>query len=526
MKWNESIWPAFIVTLFFFVEYSLASIIPQKDNSAPGTLHITLQSVNTNVPPNSRSLEHQILQKRAGGTIAVELENMFTYYNVEIELGTPGQKFNMLVDTGSSDLWAIGKGNPYCAQDASQLNSESKYINCTKSGTFDYSASSTFLKNNSDFYVSYSDATMAKGDWAMDTLKIQGMTIPNTSFGLGLQANSTTGILGIGFPSNEATTKLQTPYTYSNLPLRLAEEGIINIPAYSLWLNYLQAKQGSLLFGGVDHAKYSGELVTVPILEAPNQPTATLISLTSLKFTYGDSSEQILYQSYKALLDSGTSLSYFPQVAATKILDAFNASYNQELGYYIQSCNLQGSLDFSFNGANISVPFDSLLLPITSSQGIARFVNGDPVCAIGIIPSSFSYVLLGATFLRSAYVVIDLENKEVALAQVVTNSTDSNIEAIISTIPSATKAKAYSSTKSVNSQTPVVVLPPASRTITTITTAANGTVVTHTYTSIVATTTSPTSPVQVGSGAAILKIPTGMKLAVHLVVLFVALVLT
>lgn len=433
----------------------------------PGTLQLAFKGKRANAHPNPGSYDSQVfelnkrnkhssLTKRTDEVLELPLENLYTYYNVEIELGTPAQNFNLLVDTGSSDLWVIEQSNPYCAEYAYQVES-GEFVNCTTSGTFNSTASETFNKNSSDFFIKYGDGTVAEGDWATDIVSFQNATIKDMSFGLGTKTNSTIGVLGIGYTANEASQSLSNSFTYANLPIRLTQEGVINMPAYSLWLNDLTSTDGSLLFGGVDHAKYSGSLQKVPILKSTTgaaKPEAFLIAFTSLNYNASGETEEMLDKTYEALLDSGTSLSYFPVAVATNLLNAFDATYNSGLGYYIQSCNLQGSLDYSFSGATVSVPFSSLLLPVRNNKGtLARFTNGDPVCAIGILPASYPFALLGDTFLRSAYVVYDLENDEIALAQGNMNVNDTDIEVISNSIPSATKASAYSSTSGITLQT-------------------------------------------------------------------------
>jgi hypothetical protein len=70
--------------------------------------------------------------------------------------------------------------------------------------------------------------------------------------------------------------------------------------------------------------------------------------------------------------------------------------------------------------------------------------NGDPACIFGIGPASVldnGPLLLGDTFLRSAYVVYDLANYRIGLAQTKFNSTDSNVApfpSLNASIPSAT----------------------------------------------------------------------------------------
>lgn len=409
--------------------------------------------------PRNNHFKRNLAKRDNDGTVSLALDNMFTYYNVSIEVGTPPQKMNVLVDTGSSDLWVIDKNNKYCASSQSQLSSSSNYIDCSQSGVFDHSASSTFHKNNSDFFIKYGDGTVAEGDWATDTLAISGVTIKNMSFGLGTSTNSSVSILGIGYALGEASAALDNnPYTYLNFPLRLVQQGAISIPAYSLYLNDIYAKTGSVLFGGVDHAKYQGTLAKVPILPTSKDsstPVAFMVALDSLVFNYQSSSSKVsssetLSQPIYALLDSGTSMTYLPNsLARSVIVDQFEGVYVSQLGYYVQSCNIQGNLTYDFSGAKISVPFSNVLFPLQRKDGQPLTTSkGQPICAIGILPFESPFALLGDTFLRNAYVVYDLQNNEIALAQALPNATDSNIEKIVSSIPSATRAPLYSSTVS------------------------------------------------------------------------------
>lgn len=380
----------------------------------------------------------------------VPLLNQFTYYNIEIELGTPPQKFDIVIDTGSSDLWVIGKDNPYCSTNPSQLSSGA-YFDCRQSGIFDQEASSTYHRNNSLFMIKYGDGTVAEGDWGTDTLKIQDVVIENMSFGLGSLTNSTIGVFGVGYPENEATLSIKkNPYMYENLPVKLVNQGTINTPAYSLWLNDINAKSGNILFGGVDHAKYYGKLEVVPILPSGRfrKPSAFFVALDGVTLSSGNYESQVLNNGpVEALLDSGTSLTHLPRSIAEELLiNQFEAQYSQTLGYFVQRCDLDGTLSYNFSGAIIDVPFTNFLFPIMGRSGNAVSDEGDPLCAIGIMPFDNQFALLGDTFLRNAYVVYDMKNNELGLAQAKINATDSNIEAIKSTIPSAIPAPLYSAT--------------------------------------------------------------------------------
>ena len=109
---------------------------------------------------------------------------------------------------------------------------------------------------------------------------------------------------------------------------------------------------------------------------------------------------------------------------------------SQELGAVVVPCSLankNGSLHYGFGGVGgpvIAVDVSQLVLPLTLPNGrVPEYQNGAAACQLGIQAAGNLPVLFGDTFLRSAYVVYDLDNNRIALAQTDFNSTDSNVVA-------------------------------------------------------------------------------------------------
>ena len=96
-------------------------------------------------------------------------------------------------------------------------------------------------------------------------------------------------------------------------------------------------------------------------------------------------------------------------------------------------------MTYNLNGiSNWNVPLSELLYPLQGANGL---------CVIGITPTDDpGNLILADTFSRSAYVVYDLENYQVGLAQA-SYSGQSNIEPIDGTIPNATPAPSYHATQ-------------------------------------------------------------------------------
>ena len=92
-------------------------------------------------------------------------------------------------------------------------------------------------------------------------------------------------------------------------------------------------------------------------------------------------------------------------------------------------------LVFDFGGFHIKSKLQNFLIKASSN-----------FCALGLVPQSSSRAILGDNFLTAAYVVYDLENLEVSMAQANYDGGSEDIEVISSTIPGAVKAPGYSST--------------------------------------------------------------------------------
>ncbi|KAF2640856.1 acid protease [Massarina eburnea CBS 473.64] len=397
---------------------------------------VALDIQRRNVP---NPIAHDQLRRRAK-TVQQTLDNLETLYFANASLGTPEQTLRLHIDTGSSDLWTNAKNSRLCSSRGSP---------CVDSGTYSANDSSTYKFVNSAFNISYVDGSGASGDYATDTFKFGGQTTDDLQFGIGYTSSSPEGILGIGYTVNEVAVNRAGLDPYPNLPQKLADDGTINTNAYSLWLNDLDASTGSILFGGVDTAKFNGTLGKLPIIQESGQYAEFIIALTGMGQD-GNTGSIFQNQSVAVLLDSGSSLMYLPDNVATSLYKAYDAQYDSSQGAAFVDCDLankNGSLEFTFSGPTISVPMDELVI-------VAGYQRGQAVCILGIAPAGDSVSVLGDTFLRSAYVVYDLANNEIALAQTNFNATGSDVKEITSGtngVPSATVVQNAVSTAAVGS---------------------------------------------------------------------------
>ncbi|KAE8307062.1 putative aspartic-type endopeptidase opsB [Aspergillus transmontanensis] len=360
------------------------------------------------------------LRRKRDKTVEQNLDNEETLYFCNITLGTPKQSLRLVLDTGSSDLWCNAANSTLCS---------SRDQPCDASGSYDPSSSSSYAYASSDFNISYADGTGAAGDYVTDTIHIGGATVKDFQFGVGYSSSSAEGVLGIGYTTNEVQVGRLGKSAYANLPQAMVKNGLIQSNAYSLWLNDLGADTGSILFGGVNTEKYHGELQTLPIQTVNGVYSEFIIALTGVSLSSASSHHN--YSSSDALpaavlLDSGSSLTYLPNSIVQDIYDDLGVTYESSSGVGYVPCSLAQqniNVTYTFSSPIITVGIDELVI----DAGDLRFRNGARACIFGIVPAGDSTAVLGDTFLRSAYVVYDLSNNEISLANTNFNSTQDNI---------------------------------------------------------------------------------------------------
>ncbi|KAI0476081.1 aspartic peptidase domain-containing protein [Xylariaceae sp. FL0804] len=378
------------------------------------------------------------LEKRAR-TYSQSLNNNLTGggYYAQVSVGTPPQPVSLILDTGSSDVWILASNATLCSSQRLQT----LYGYCLN--TYDASDSSTAsLVSENTFSIQYVDGSGAEGNYIKDTIDVGGANISALQMGLAINTTIDSGLMGIGFPANEAT-KTQ----YPNLIELFVNQGLISSQAYSLYLDDLDAQTGTILFGGLDKDKFIGELKAIDILPTSGTDTYTSFSVTLSSFattagngTVANYSQTVL--PIPVVLDSGTTLTYLPYSVTDELFDAFGAvDDSQSSGLVYVDCDYlnDGNLTFDFqfaggDGPTVRVPVDEVVLDnIKGYEQLGLVVPSNlpfqNVCSFGIQGTSerSGYYLLGDTFLRSAYVVYDLSAKQIALAQPNLNSTDSNI---------------------------------------------------------------------------------------------------
>lgn len=362
------------------------------------------------------------LKKR--GVVSSRIENLMNFYIIDFGIGTPRQNFSALLDTGSSDLWVFGTTPPIPSMPM-----------------FRVQKSSTWHSNNTLFRVSYVSG-QAAGVWGTDIVDIGGAKLKGQTFGVVTQILGNAGvpgILGLGVPELEASNYMAAGNQYLNIPLNLYVQGYIKSPTFSLYLNSVSAKYGSILFGGVDREKYTGKLYTF----RRTDPERYTVKVDGISVDGGR-----LLGSVNTQLDSGTTLGLLPDNILIPMARELGFSYNSQGKYYYSEVGVplpKKTIDFNLSGVTFRIPVDKMVVRSDSVE--EKYEPNQWV--LGFISSNQNYnqILFGDVFLRNFYVVYDLKNPQIGIAAV-RYSTASKVQPIdTNTFPGSVRAPFYSSSR-------------------------------------------------------------------------------
>ncbi|KAG0684157.1 hypothetical protein C6P42_004404 [Pichia californica] len=328
----------------------------------------------------------------------------------------------------------------------------SESFNCMAYGVFNQSNSSTFQNLSVPLDIVYGDGTEFSGNYVIDDIYFgEGNNkISNFTFGLNINSYKQTGILGLGFMSNEYAYQNNEYPKYENFPIYLKKIGLINKSLYSFYLPYNGLSNDSILFGAYDSNGFdlSTGLTLLPIINfSPsikngNGPYYISFTLNSISF-----STNLIYNKSIAIgnapiiLDTGSSNTMMPYYIFNEILIKFGFQWSNQLNNYVIneseiSNKLLNFITFNFQGAIIKVPIIDFTLPVIDGKTLS-FTG---LRSISITSANIDYFLFGDDFLSSIYFIVDLDDQNIAIGQVNQNKSSNNIITVNDSIPHASKS--------------------------------------------------------------------------------------
>ncbi|KAB0377425.1 hypothetical protein FD755_011869 [Muntiacus reevesi] len=310
-------------------------------------------------------------------------------YMGNITIGTPPQKFWVLFDTGSSNLWVPSM---FCTSPF-----------CSSHTLFRHLESSTYQPTNKNFSINYVSGRM-KGVVARDTVRIGDLVSTDQAFGLSMeifrnQEVPFDGVLGLGYPK----------FSFSGVtPIfdNLKNQGAISEPVFAFYLSKGKPEGSVVMFGGVDTSYYQGTLNWVPLIKAGRWCVhMNSISMNRRLIACNGGCE--------AIVDTGTSVILGPRRLVNNLLSLIGAKPRGSEHYVSCSAvNNLPSIIFTINGINYPVPAQAYAV---------KGSHGDCFITFKQIPvdTPRETWILGDVFLRLYFSVFDRGNDRIGLAQAV-----------------------------------------------------------------------------------------------------------
>ncbi|KAK6199845.1 hypothetical protein LQW54_009827 [Pestalotiopsis sp. IQ-011] len=357
-------------------------------------------------------------------------------YLADITVGTgdPSQKIQVLLDTGSYELWV----NPNCTK-------SSVPDLCETFGKYDPTLSLTAQNLNATTQIRYGSGTV-NISYFTDEISISSGSIQTQQFGVATDSERIWfGIMGLGYGRRQLG-QTKGSLKYNSVIDNIYDQRYTNSRLFGLELGPQGKPQiavtGQIIFGGVDTNKYAGNLSKIPLEAIDNHYRITLSSISHR--TPDNVTSTITETPVIVIMDSGTTLSILPRDVVETIASKFPGAIYGNDGTYTVPCTLQdqpGSLDFKF-GSNtvIRVPYSEFVWGAGSYEG-------SDMCLLGVQwntaaspdPTAKTYLILGDTFMRAAYTVFDQDNTALYIANYTTCGTQSAIVAVPAGVDAAAR---------------------------------------------------------------------------------------
>ena len=304
-----------------------------------------------------------------------------TQYLAEVTLGTPPQSFEIVPDTGSSNLWVYSSSCWFSAA-------------CYNHATYKSSKSKSYKKDGHKFSIEYGSGGVS-GFWSLDTTNFGSLTATGFSAaevtsasGMAFIMGHMDGILGLGYRS----------ISVDNRPVFI-EEANTTDHSFSFFLSHI-GEPSYLIIPGTDSTLHVGDLVYHDVIEQKYWS----INMTDIKVGTQHISGA---SNYKGVIDSGTSLI----VGSNTLVDPIIAA----IGAVDETCKDISShpdVTISFNGIEYTLTAEDYIVQVDTFAGKG--------CVLGIssaqFPDGFNYLIVGDVFMRKYYTHFDMNTNRVGMA--------------------------------------------------------------------------------------------------------------
>ena len=323
-----------------------------------------------------------VLESRAqswalGESVPVK-DYMNTQYFIEVELGSDNQKFTLVPDTGSSNLWVY--------------SSSCYNVACLRHQRFNSKKSTTYEKDGEDFVIEYGSGGVS-GIVGKDIATIGDISAP-MSFGEISKVDGPTflvsqmdGIIGLAYDTI-SVDKLPT----------FMDEAQVSEKSFAFYLKD-KSEESYMTLPGIDEEAPVTKVATHNVIEK----SYWNVNLTSASGAQG----AVDTTGYKAAIDSGTSLIVGPNTIIAPLIEGIPV---EDQG--VIDCAILDTLP------DISFTFDETVYTLTPNDYVLKeTVLKQTQCILGVmgadLPAEFNYVIVGDVFMRKYPTLFSLDDNTV-----------------------------------------------------------------------------------------------------------------
>ncbi|KAL6299535.1 aspartic peptidase domain-containing protein [Sparassis latifolia] len=371
----------------------------------------------------------------SGNTLLVNQGADADFYG-SIAVGTPPVSFNVILDTGSADLWLAGDTTNGSASNV-------------PSGIplFDPSASSTFQSLGKAFEIQYQSGT-ALGVLGQDTVQMAGFQVSAQEFAVvtevsqGMLNAPVSGLMGLAW--QQIASSGATPFWEA----LQQTSGALSEPLMAFQLTRFDNNTrvvpqsglepgGTFTLGGVDSSLYTGD---IDYQDIPSGETGYWMQQLTGLTSQGKNVTLPSGSSSFAAIDTGTTLVGGPASVIAAIYAEIPGSApgtGNLQNFYTYPCSTSVNVTLTFGASAIAWPISPADFAFEQASGgtcVGAFF------AVDVQGSSAPAWIVGDTFLKNVYAVFRASPASVGFARL--SSTALAMNGVNSATPSATVGSA------------------------------------------------------------------------------------